>query len=228
MANKFIKKSPKPLKHCYESNYPSSLSPTPDPPEPDKSKSISELTRPQLWAMLSRLRDEADVQRLIRELKRNAGEKDTYEKPFEIDTKTPISQLYHFGTKGQKWGVRRFQNEDGTRTPAGKKRHGNIEKSEDHKNSRSSKAKATEGLSNDELRKLNERLQLEDTYKKLTVEKIEKSESWVKEAIKKGGKDALGEFSKGVFLGSAKLLVKEISPQFAEVAFKVKKDKDKD
>lgn len=31
------------------------------------------------------------------------------------------SELYHHGIKGQKWGVRRFQNEDGTLTSAGKK-----------------------------------------------------------------------------------------------------------
>lgn len=30
--------------------------------------------------------------------------------------------LAHHGIKGQKWGIRRFQNEDGTRTAAGKKR----------------------------------------------------------------------------------------------------------
>lgn len=35
------------------------------------------------------------------------------------------SELYHYGIKGQKWGVRRYQNEDGTRTDAGKKRYGN-------------------------------------------------------------------------------------------------------
>lgn len=32
-------------------------------------------------------------------------------------------ELYHHGIKGQKWGVRRFQNYDGTRTDAGKKRY---------------------------------------------------------------------------------------------------------
>ncbi len=31
--------------------------------------------------------------------------------------------LCHFGVKGMKWGVRRFQNEDGTLTEAGKKRY---------------------------------------------------------------------------------------------------------
>lgn len=30
--------------------------------------------------------------------------------------------LYHHGVKGMKWGVRRYQNSDGTLTPAGKKR----------------------------------------------------------------------------------------------------------
>ena len=31
--------------------------------------------------------------------------------------------LYHHGIKGMKWGVRRFQNTDGSLTPAGKKRY---------------------------------------------------------------------------------------------------------
>ena len=32
----------------------------------------------------------------------------------------------HHGIKGQKWGVRRFQNRDGTRTAAGKKREASM------------------------------------------------------------------------------------------------------
>lgn len=33
-------------------------------------------------------------------------------------------ELYHHGIKGQRWGVRRYQNEDGTLTTAGKMRYG--------------------------------------------------------------------------------------------------------
>lgn len=32
------------------------------------------------------------------------------------------NELYHHGVKGQRWGVRRYQNEDGTLTDAGRKR----------------------------------------------------------------------------------------------------------
>lgn len=49
-----------------------------------------------------------------------------------------MSELYHHGIKGQRWGVRRFQNKDGSYTAAGKKRYqatnGDITKKYDIKN----------------------------------------------------------------------------------------------
>ena len=218
MANKIIKNT---LSHCYdESPMPST------PPEPDKSKSISELSRQELWEMLSRLRDEVEVQNIIKRLKQNAGERDTFEKPMVVDTKTAIQQLYHYGIPGQKWGLRRFQREDGSRTPAGKKRDNRHGKSEDHMKTQSAKKKGPDGLSNEDLKKTNERLRLEQEYKKLTADQITKSESWVKSSLQNAGQQALTDFSKGIMLGSAKLLVKELSPQLANAAFGLKEKKE--
>lgn len=33
------------------------------------------------------------------------------------------NHLYHYGVRGMKWGVRRYQNKDGSRTSAGRKRY---------------------------------------------------------------------------------------------------------
>lgn len=46
-------------------------------------------------------------------------------------TKTYLS---HHGIKGQRWGIRRYQNEDGSLTPAGEKRYGTPENLEQVRN----------------------------------------------------------------------------------------------
>lgn len=46
-------------------------------------------------------------------------------------------ELYHYGVKGMRWGVRRFQRKDGSLTSAGKKRYGD----DDSKAERSSEKK---------------------------------------------------------------------------------------
>ena len=40
------------------------------------------------------------------------------------------NELEHHGVKGQRWGVRRFQNKDGSLTAAGKKRHNKVSNTE--------------------------------------------------------------------------------------------------
>lgn len=69
--------------------------------------------------------------------------------------------LYHFGIKGMKWGIRRYQNKDGSLTPQGKIRY-----SEDYKRAHS--GKNIKEMSDTELRNVNNRLQMERQYSSLT------------------------------------------------------------
>lgn len=50
------------------------------------------------------------------------------------------NELYHWGIKGMKWGVRRYQNKDGSLTPAGQKHRTIREKIHDHKVAKKRKA----------------------------------------------------------------------------------------
>lgn len=73
-------------------------------------------------------------------------------------------ELYHFGIKGQKWGVRRFQNKDGSLTPAGKKRY-------DDDGSGASKEKSK--MENTPKKKSGHRLYLEKAYREKGMSKEE-------------------------------------------------------
>ena len=97
-------------------------------------------------------------------------------------------ELYHHGNKGQKWGVRRFQNPDGTRTPAGKERYGN-------KNEGQSSEKAKKEL--DYLRKAVEIdysgktwMELDDKIKKVS------GDFTSGESVSKGFKNKYNEIEK--------------------------------
>ena len=84
------------------------------------------------------------------------------------------NELYHHGILGMKWGVRRYQNEDGTLTNAGKKRYNQDNWSEDAKAASQLKKKNVNQMSNAELRKLTERQQLERNYSSLNPSAIQK------------------------------------------------------
>lgn len=55
-------------------------------------------------------------------------------------TQSKYEELYHHGIKGQKWGIRRFQNKDGSLTNAGRKRERDADDYKSHKTKRLEKA----------------------------------------------------------------------------------------
>lgn len=87
----------------------------------------------------------------------------------------PADELQHYGILGMKWGVRRYQNKDGSLTAAGKKRRDKLEaelsqlkpkkkSSNDEPAETSPKKKTVSEMSDDELRELTNRMQLERNY----------------------------------------------------------------
>lgn len=74
------------------------------------------------------------------------------------------NSLSHWGIKGMKWGQRRYQNKDGSLTPAGKKRYDDSH--EDYR--RAHDKKKISQMSDKELQARNNRLQMEQNYKRMT------------------------------------------------------------
>ena len=88
-----------------------------------------------------------------------------------------LDQLEHHGILGQKWGVRRFQRADGTRTAEGKKREKLVSSDElkelsayesaryKYDDSGKKVKKTLKNMSNEELKEASERYDLEKKYK---------------------------------------------------------------
>lgn len=128
-------------------------------------------------------------------------------------------ELMHYGIKGQKWGLRRFQEENGSYTEAGKERYrkssgttGGMKKRNTKgsvkRSRRDWKPEDAENLSDEELNKRNSRMQREQQYRDATTPK------WKKE-VKQTAKDWTKEAVKQIFIGTAvTLAVVAVSAQY--------------
>lgn len=87
-----------------------------------------------------------------------------------------LNYLVHYGVKGQRWGIRRYQNEDGTLKKEGLRR--------ERPESTRWKGKEAPNLSSEELDRRNARLQKENQYR-TNVENAHPAKKEVKNAAKK-------------------------------------------
>lgn len=80
-------------------------------------------------------------------------------------------ELYHYGILGMKWGVRRNRPKSKSSIPRKKKQKVD-KRSEDSKNVAQIRKKKVNQMSNQELKEVNKRLELETRYTELSNKKI--------------------------------------------------------
>lgn len=99
------------------------------------------------------------------------------------------AELTHWGIKGMKWGVRRYQNKDGSLTPAGKQRYADDGEEGSGSSSGSSSASSSSGkkkvseMTDDELRtrlnRINLELQYRDAVARMTPDRTKRAKKVV-------------------------------------------------
>lgn len=129
------------------------------------------------------------------------------------------NELMHWGIKGMKWGIRRYQNKDGSLTPAGRKRYAQemaklkeeekiaknklrtqakLNKLEDKrkevealksgkplpKTTQNTSKPSVKDMSDDELRRVVNRMMLEQQYSKLRPEQVSTGKKFVDKVMK--------------------------------------------
>lgn len=106
-----------------------------------------------------------------------------------------MAELYHYGVLGMKWGVRRYQNKDGSLTAKGKKRYSSDSSNDGQKENTKPKKKSISEMSDEELSKAIKRLEIEKRYRDLTKEsrqsEISKGRAFANRVIEKIGENTL-------------------------------------
>lgn len=126
------------------------------------------------------------------------------------------NSLKHYGVLGMKWGVRRYQNKDGSLTTAGKKHIRQISDSdntkETKKTSKASAKKTVKDLTDAELREKINRLQLEKQYTDLTKSeaKTSKGKAFIADVLEKSGKNIATQLTTYVMGQSVNALLKDV------------------
>lgn len=94
-------------------------------------------------------------------------------------------ELKHHGIKGMRWGRRRFQNHDGSLTPAGKQRYGDGPDDYD----------PVGRMSDQELRQRINRIDMERRYRDLTKRQKSAGEKFVTDVLLQAGKNVAAEYT---------------------------------
>lgn len=106
-----------------------------------------------------------------------------------------LNEIKHHGIKGQKWGVRRYRNRDGTLTPAGRKRYSDSAPAHEH-HKRVYDGKKARELSDQELRDRLNRLNMEKQYSLLTASETNAGKKFAKDVMYNANKQVATELSK--------------------------------
>lgn len=98
-----------------------------------------------------------------------------------------MAELYHHGILGQRWGVRRFQNKDGSLTPAGRKRvakyEAKINKITGGNEQKKASAKKISDMTNEEIQDRINRIRLEQTLASLQPSTLTKGQKFRKSVV---------------------------------------------
>ena len=125
-----------------------------------------------------------------------------------------MSELYHHGIKGMKWGVRRTPEELGHRQAKREEMRNRLVRSSGSRNSETLKKARSENidkLSNQQLRDYNERLNLEQNFARLTEGKVKQGKDWVAKTI-----------VSGIIVGTVAQLTKSVVKSWLETTFGIK------